>query len=167
MPNANSNRLTRILFVCTFQGARSLIAKGYADRLGSDRVESFCSGFEEGWLSARMKDLIREDSLSVKVEELVNVFDRHQRHEQFDYVISLCQSASNEQCSVFQACLNTLYASTAIRKDWSIPDFTPIEGDDEQWLLEARKIRETIKSKVESLIAQLDLEPSFSESAAA
>ena len=163
MTNANSNRLTRILFVCTFQGARSLIAKGYADRLGSDRVESFCSGFEEGWLSARMKDLIREDSLSVKVEELVNVFDRHQRHEQFDYVISLCQSASNEQCSVFQACLNTLYASTAIRKDWSIPDFTPIEGDENNGF-ESQDSRDD-EIQVESLIAQLDLEPTFSESA--
>ena len=149
---------TRILFVCTYFGARSLIAESYCRLLYADVVEANCSGFETGMIGPRIFELMDEVGLSAACREPPTVFERRHNDEFYDYVITLCHAASTEQCPVFNACVDSIYHKTAEVMQWSIPDFKSIQGTGDEWMDEARRIRDLIKTQVTNLVEKIQNE---------
>lgn len=146
----------RVLFVCTYYGARSLFAEGFCRQLAADKLMPFCSGFEVGKIGPRIIALMTEVGIVPAMPALRTVFERHRQNEVFDYVVTLCHEVSTEECPVFQNCVDTMYAKEARRVQWSIEDFYSIEGEGEDWLMAAREIRDSIKMEVIKLIARID-----------
>ena len=148
----------KILFVCTYNGARSRIAEEFVKRSAPDKIEAYSSCFESGEIGPLPIEVMREVGISLPTEAPKSVFKRFKEREVFDYVITLCHEATTEQCPVFKTSVDTLYAKKAQRISLSIPDFKSLSGTKEERKARAREIRDLIKSEVISFLARIGID---------
>ena len=147
----------KVLFVCTYQGARSRIAEEFANRIALGRIEAYSSCFDPGRIDPLPIDVMREVGIDLPAESPKPVFTRHKEGDVFDYVIAVCYDASREQCPLFRRTIDVLYARKAKTMSWSIPDFKWLSGTEEKRKAGARKIRDKIKSKVVAFLAKIGM----------
>lgn len=148
----------KVLFVCTYNGARSRIAEEFIKRIASDKIDAYSSSFESGKIDSLPIEVMRELGIDFPTEAPKSVFERYKAKEVFDYVITLCYAASIEQCPIFRTSVDTLYAKEAQRISWSIPDFKSLSGTEETRKAGAREIRDQIKAEVISFLAQIGID---------
>jgi arsenate reductase (thioredoxin) len=146
----------RVLFVCTYQGARAKIAEEYARKYADGKIDVFSSCFENGKIGKLVINVIDEVGIKFSSDSPKSVFDRHAAKEQFDYVITLCNETGSEQCALFKLNIDTLYKD-AERISWSVQDFKSIQGIDEEKVIAARAIRDNIKKEVISFLMQIGI----------
>ncbi len=143
--------------MCTFFGARSRIAelyvKFYAEQMGLGHIEVCSSGFESGAIAGLPLKVMEEAGFEFSTDPLITVFDRYANNDVFDYVITLCQDSSAEQCPMFRDSVDKIYGRDAQIFGWSIPDFLALRGSPEEKLEGAREIRDMIKLKVFDLLS--------------
>jgi arsenate reductase len=149
----------RILFVCTHNGARSRIAEEFAKRAAFAGIEVYSSSFESEEIGALPVAVMDEVRIVLPTSPPKPVFDRFKEKESFDYVVAICDPASNEQVPVFLASIDSLYKKTARRLTWHIPNFRSSSGTAEEKKARAREIRDQIKTEVINFLSQLGLEP--------
>lgn len=146
----------RVLFVCTYQGARARIAEEFARIYAGYQIDVFSSCFESGKIGQLPLSVMDEVGIKITSDSPRSVFDRCAAKERFDYVISLCNEVSSEQCMVFKINIDTLYKN-AERKYWSIQDFKTLKGTDEEKMAGARAIRDNIEKEVVSFLRQIGI----------
>lgn len=128
----------RVLFVCTHNSARSQMAEALLRHLRGDRCDAFSAGTEATAvhpLAARAMAEIGVDighQRSKSIEEF--------RHEQFDYVITVCDHAK-ETCPFFRNATRYLH--------WSLPDPAQAAGSDGERLDAFRSVRNEIRRRLE------------------
>jgi arsenate reductase len=147
-----------VLFVCTYNGARSRIAEEFIKQIAPDKIDAHSSSFESGKIGPLPIEVMREVGIDLLAEAPASVFERYKAKEVFDYVITLCYAASTEQCPIFKTSVDTLYAKEAQRLSWSIPDFQSLSGTEEKRKAAAREIRDQIKAEVISFLAQIGID---------
>ena len=150
--------MERVLFVCTYQGARARIAEEFIKRIAPGKIDAFSSCFDRGKIGPLPIDVMREVGITLSAESPKSVFERHRDGETFDYVITLCFEATTESCPVFKTSVDTMYAKEAEMIYWSIPNFKSVIGTEEEKKAEARLIRDEIKSEVISFLEQIGID---------
>lgn len=145
----------RILFVCTFFGGRARIAELYAMQMAQEQVEAFSSGFEAGRLGGLPLEVMSEENLSFSIDPLTTIFERYANNQVFDYVITLCNEASTEQCPVFRTSVDMVYGKDAEIRNWSVMDFITLQGLPVEKLEGAREIRDSIKDNVSEFLLEI------------
>jgi arsenate reductase len=150
--------IKRVLFVCTYHGARSQIAEAFINLIAQGKIKAHSSCFEQGKIGPLVIDVVREIGVDISSQGPKSVFERYIEGDSFDYVISLCHEASTEQCPTFKKSVDTLYSDEAERIIWSIPDFKSLSGTEEEKKVKAREIRDKIKSEVILFLAQMGIE---------
>ena len=149
----------KVLFVCTYHGARSRIAEEFVKRIAPGRIEAYSSCFAPFKIGPLPIDVMREVGIDLPSESPKPVFYIHKKEgDIFDYVICLCQEISTEQCPLFKKSIAMLYSKKAETMSWSIQDFKSLNGTEEEKKAGARIIRDTIKSEVISFIAQIGVD---------
>jgi len=148
----------KVLFVCTYNGARSRIAEEFIKRSAPGKIEAHSSCFESGKIGPLPIEVMREVGVDLPTETPKSVFERYKEGDVFDYVISLCHEATTEQCPIFKTSVDTLYAKKAERISWSIPDFKSLSGTEEERKAGAMEIRDQIKSEVISFLARIGID---------
>ena len=149
---------TKVLFVCTYHGARSRIAEEFVKQIAPGRIEAYSSCFDPFRISPLPIDVMREVGIDLPTESPKPIFYRHKERDIFDYVICLCHEVSTEQCPLFKRYIDALYAKKVETISWSIPDFKSLSGTEEEKEAGARKIRDKIKSEVISFLAQIGID---------
>ena len=149
---------TKVLFVCTYHGARSRIAEEFVKQIAPGRIEAYSSCFDPFRISPLPIDVMRGVGIDLPAESPKPIFYRHKGREVFDYVICLCHMVSTEQCPLFKRSIDALYARKAETISWSIPDFRSLSGTEEEKKVNARIIRDKIKSEVISFLAQIGID---------
>ena len=145
----------RILFVCTFFGGRARIAELYAMQMAQEQVEAFSSGFEAERLGGLPLEVMSEENLSLSIDPLTTIFERYANNQVFDYVITLCNEASTEQCPVFRTSVDMVYGKDAEIRNWSVMDFITLQGLPVEKLEGAREIRDSIKDNVSEFLLEI------------
>jgi arsenate reductase len=148
----------KVLFVCTYNGARSRIAEEFIKRSAPGKIEAHSSCFESGKIGPLPIEVMREVGVDLPTETPKSVFERYKEGDVFDYVISLCYEATTEQCPIFKTNVDALYAKKAERISWSIPDFKSLSGTEEERKAGAMEIRDQIKSEVISFLARIGID---------
>ena len=92
----------KVLFVCTYHGARSRIAEEFAKQIAPGRIEPYSSCFDPRKISPLPIDVMREVGIDLPAESPKSVFERHKERDVFDYVIFLCHGATKEKCPTFK-----------------------------------------------------------------
>ena len=126
----------KLLFVCVENSCRSQIAEAFARLLGGDRVEAYSAGSRPSGVVnpkaiASMKEIGYDLSShnSKSLDELPDI--------DWDFVATM---GCGDECPFIRA---------KLREDWQIPDPKNMSPD------EFRNVREVIREKVASLLAEI------------
>ena len=99
----------RVLFVCTHNGARSRIAEEFTKRAAVEQVDSYSASLESDRIGPLPVCVMKEIGIELPTAPPRSVFERYRDQERFDYVVTLCDPASNEQAPVFTAGLDVVF----------------------------------------------------------
>ncbi len=120
----SDNRIFNVLFLCTGNSARSIIAEALLNRLGQGRFQGYSAGSHpRGEVQPMALDILRRSNH--KVSEL-----RSKDWQEFaspdapklDFVFTLCDQAAAESCPV--------WPGQPMSAHWGLPDPAAATGSD-------------------------------------
>jgi arsenate reductase len=133
----------RVLFLCTHNSARSQMAEGLLRHLSGGRVEVASAGTEARGVNPLAVRAMSEIGIDLR-GHTSKTLDRFVA-EPWDHVITVCDSA-NESCPVFPGARRRLH--------WSFDDPSAATGTDEQRLAVFRRVRDEIRVRIETWLAE-------------
>ena len=109
----------RVLFLCTGNSARSILAEALLNEIGGKDFEVYSAGTDPKGLNPYTEKVLAQEHIDASqfYSKGMNQFIG----EQFDYVITVCDQAA-ERCPVFPG--------DPTRIHWSFPDPAAVEGDE-------------------------------------
>ena len=119
-----SEKVYNVLFLCTGNSARSILAECIVNRLGAGRFKGYSAGSHPaGRVNPYALDLLSGEGYAT--EDLHSkdwdVFARAGRPE-FDFVFTVCDNAANEVCPV--------WPGQPMTGHWGRPDPAAVEGSE-------------------------------------
>ena len=140
-----------VLFLCTGNTARSILAEGFLNQLGRGRFRAYSAGSHpKGMVNPLAAEELRR--AGVAVDNL-----RSKSWDEFavpgapamDFVITVCDNAANETCPVWPGQPMTAH--------WGVEDPAAVEGADDQKRRAFRNAAITLRRRIE-LFLSLPLE---------
>lgn len=141
MTDVAHERPIRVIFVCTHNSARSIMAEALLRAKGGSRYEVCSAGTAVAEVRPLTLRVLREAGLptdglySKSVEEFVQ--------QRFDYVITVCDSA-RQDCPVFPG--------EGERLHWGYDDPSAVEGSEEQRLKAFRRVFTAIGQRIDLFV---------------
>ena len=130
--------VTRVLFLCTHNSARSQMAEAFLNELGEGRFRAFSAGTEARGLHPLSVQAMAEVGIDISLQES-KTLERF-AGEQFDLMITVCDEA-NEACPYFP--------NARERRNWSFPDPSATVGDDAARFAAFVAVRDAIRDRIE------------------
>ena len=127
----------RVLFVCTGNSARSIMAEALLRQHGGDRFEVYSAGTEPRGINPLTQRVLSDAGLDVSwarsksVDEFLG--------QSFDYVVTVCDQA-RQTCPVFPGVHESLH--------WGYEDPAEAEGTQEERLAVFRKVFIQISERI-------------------
>ena len=136
----------RVLFVCIHNSARSQMAEAFLSKICGDTFEAHSAGLDPGKLNPVVIEAMQEIGIDISQNKTKAVLDYVKAGTMFAYVITVCDEASAERCPIFPGVTKRLH--------WSFQDPSSFQGSPEERLAGTRKVRDSIKAKIESWCAE-------------
>ncbi len=136
-----TDRPIRVLFVCTGNSARSLMAEALLRHLDGPRFEAFSAGTEPKGvnpLTLRALAAARVEATGLRSKSVTEYLD-----EQFDYVVTVCDRA-RESCPVFPGEHESLH--------WGFDDPAEATGTDEERLAVFERVMSEISRRLRAFV---------------
>lgn len=141
------SKLKNILFLCTGNSCRSIMAEGLMRHCGEGKFNAFSAGSNPtgevhpiSLETLKAKGISTEGFYSKSWDEL--------EQTKIDIVITACDNAAGESCSVF--------LGKAIKAHWGVPDPAKFEGTKEEISIEFKRICEILERRIKALV-ELDI----------
>ena len=139
----------KVLFLCTGNSCRSQIAEGWARHLKGDVIEPYSAGIHPIGVNPRAIKVMAEAGVDISAQKSEHIDELP--GIDFDYVITLCDNARGH-CPVFSG------KAKVVNKPFDDPYFA--SGSEEQILTTFRKVRDDIRTFVETMPESLEAENS-------
>ena len=134
--------MLNILFLCTGNSCRSIMAEGLLNNCGKDRFKAFSAGSNPtgkvhpiSLKTLQSKNISTDYLYSKSWNELVGLH--------IDIVITICDNAAGEACPVF--------LNKAIKAHWGVPDPEYFKGTDIEIEVEFNRVCEILERRIKSL----------------
>ncbi len=121
-----ADRPLNVLFLCTHNSARSVLAEAIASRIDPSRIRAFSAGsFPSGRVNPFAIELLAKNGYPV--DDL-----RSKNWDEFaapgapalDFVFTVCDNAAGEVCPV--------WPGQPVTAHWGVPDPSAVEGNDDE-----------------------------------
>jgi len=130
----------RVLFLCRHNSARSQMAEAWCNALCGDFLEAESAGLDPGEVNPLVVRAMREVGIDISHKGTQDVFGLVKSDRLYSYVITVCDRSAAERCPIFPG--------ITTRLDWSFPDPAGLSGNDEEKMIEVRKIRDAIRDRL-------------------
>jgi arsenate reductase len=134
--------VTRVLFLCTHNSARSQMAEGFLRALAGDRFEAGSAGTEKTVVNPLAIRAMAERGIDISGHTSKLYSDL----ESWDYLITVCDDA-NERCPWVPGPVKRLH--------WSFPDPSRAIGTEEERLAVFRRVRDRIHERLTDWLRSL------------
>ncbi len=138
----------RVLFVCTHNSARSIMAEVLLGAKDAGAFEAWSAGTEPGEIQPLTLRVLREAGLPI--DELRSKSVNEFIGGTFDFVVTVCDSA-RERCPAFPGAGKRLH--------WGFDDPSEVEGTEEERLEAFRLVFTAISQRVDRFVAEEALRP--------
>jgi len=131
-----SDRVYNVLFLCTGNSARSILAEGVLNAEGRGRFRAFSAGsFPKGAVNPFALTTLKQAGLPVEGYRSKS-WDEFARADApvMDFVFTVCDDAAGEVCPV--------WPGHPVTAHWGMPDPAGVEGSDGE---KAQAFRETLR----------------------
>lgn len=139
--------MLRILCVCIYNSSRSQMAEAFLNKLGHRRVFAQSAGLTPGKLNPVVVKVMGELGIDISGQKTKSVQQFIDRHENFEYVITVCDESVAEQCPIFPGKTKRLH--------WGFDDPSSIVGNEEEKIFKTRLIRDQIHVKVKEWLERI------------
>jgi arsenate reductase len=135
--------MTRVVFLCGHNAARSQMAEGFFRALGGERFTAESAGTVAGELHPLAVRVMREVGIDISahrsksVDELAGPFD-------------VCVTVCDANCPI--------PPRAALQLRWKVPDPALARGSEDEQLAAFRTVRDGIECRVRALVARLDMQ---------
>ena len=134
----------KLLFICTHNRCRSIIAEAVTNQYGQGALEARSAGSQPSGqvhpLSIKYLQQAAIDTSGLQSQS----WDEHEAWQP-DAVITVCDQAAAEQCPV--------WFGNSLKAHWGLADPSRLEGDDDQVATAFRQTIATLKSRIETLLS--------------
>jgi arsenate reductase len=140
-----ADRTYNVLFLCTGNSARSIMAEAMMNRIGLGRFLAFSAGSHPtGRVNPFAVEVLKDANLPT--EGL-----RSKSWDEFakpgatpmDFILTVCDSAAGEMCPI--------WPGKPITAHWGVPDPAAVEGTDEQKRTAFRDAARVLRRRIEFL----------------
>jgi arsenate reductase len=138
----------RVLFVCTGNSARSILAEAMLRHLGGDRFEVHSAGTEPKGVNPLTLRVLEEAGIDASFARSTSVTEYLGEH--FDYVVTVCDQA-RQTCPVFPGVHESLH--------WGYEDPAAAEGTEEERLAVFRRVFIQIAERVRQFATVTQRQP--------
>lgn len=135
----------RVLFLCTGNSARSVLAEATLRAWAGDRFETFSAGSQPtGTVNPHALDQLADDGIAT-VGLRSKSWDEFADAAPMDLVVTVCDSAAAEPCPVV--------FGDFVRAHWGLPDPAAVDVDDEARRAAFRQVHCILKARLQALLA--------------
>lgn len=150
-----SEKIFKVLFLCTGNSARSIIAEAVLNYWGQRKFEAFSAGSKPtGTVNHYALDILRRLNIPLKFEPRSKSWDEFSgaNAPTMDFVFTVCDNAANEVCPV--------WPGQPMSAHWGVPDPAAVEGDETDKVNAFRAVFRELENRIKIFtslpIAQLD-----------
>lgn len=134
----------KILFLCTGNSCRSIIAEGLANQLGDGRVQAFSAGSQpSGKVNDNALAVLARHGIEM-AEPTSQSWDEYENIA-LDLVITVCDSAANESCPV--------WLGDAVKAHWGVVDPADVGGSQAQINAAFERTYNEMQSRITALLS--------------
>ncbi len=137
--------ITKVLFVCIHNSARSQMAEAFLNRDGAPSFRAESAGIEPGRLNLVVVEAMKERGIDLSANRTKDVFEFLRQGKSYDCVITVCDETSGERCPVFPGQSKRLH--------WNFADPSSFEGTPDEKLARTREVRDAIAERIREFIA--------------
>ena len=137
--------MTKVLFLCVHNSARSQMAEAFLRKHGGDRFAVESAGLEKGQLNPYVVRAMAEAGIDISRNETKSVFDLFSAGRVYQIVVTVCSKEAAEKCPIFPGLSEKI--------QWPFPDPSTFTGTDEEIMTQVRKVRDQIEEAVKEFVA--------------
>ena len=134
----------KFLFICTHNRCRSILSEAITNHLANGKIIAYSAGSQPvGQVHPLSLKYLEERGVPTNglKSESWNEFESSEP----DVVITVCDSAANEQCPV--------WFGDCVKVHWGLPDPSKLEGSEEEIKNAFFKVMDTIESRIRKVLA--------------
>jgi arsenate reductase len=139
----------RVLFLCTGNSARSIMAEALLRYYAPDRFEVYSAGLEPKGINPytiRVMNEIGRDVSGGRSKDVMEFLGKMH----VSYVITVCSNAE-DRCPIFPFSTQRLY--------WPFEDPAAFQGTDEEKLVKFREVRDLIDQRIRAWLLEQGIQP--------
>jgi arsenate reductase len=137
--------MTKVLFLCVHNSARSQMAEAFLKKHGEGRFEAESAGLEPGRLNPFVVRAMAEVGIDISHNATKSVFDLFEAKRVFQVVVTVCSKEAAERCPIFPG--------LAERHHWPFDDPSAMKGSEEEVMAGVRRVRDEIDEAVRLFVA--------------
>jgi len=137
--------MTKVLFLCVHNSARSQMAEAFLKKHGGNRFQAESAGLEPGMLNPYVIRAMAEVGVDISNNPTRSVFNLFKAGKVYQVVVTVCSKEAAERCPVFPGLAEKLH--------WPFADPSSFTGGDEEIMVKVREVRDQIESAVKDFVA--------------
>lgn len=137
--------MTKVLFLCVHNSARSQMAEAFLKKYAPDSFEADSAGLEPGKLNPYVVRAMAEVGIDISQNQTKSAFELYKAGRAFQVVVTVCSKEAAERCPV--------YPGLVERHHWPFDDPSAMKGSDEEIMAGVRRVRDQIEAAVKEFIA--------------